>query len=243
MSGRIFISSLTPAFSSEADMDVEQLAAEIKHHLSVLPNLRTPTVRVLRRFYTHKVKSATPAEMVRLALRLLDGPDIVRRFMAYELLANHRAALAALGKGDLERLGAGLDSWGAVDTFACYLAGRAWRARQIGDRVVHGWARSPDRWWRRAALVCTVPLNSKAQGGAGDTKRTLAVCRLLIADRDDLVVKALSWALRELAKRDAASVRDFIKEHRERLAARVVREVGNKLRTGVKSPKRPAKPT
>jgi 3-methyladenine DNA glycosylase AlkD len=216
-------------------MDVARLAAQVKHHISVLPNLNTPTVRVLRRYYTHVVQDATPAEMVRLALRLIDGPDIVRRFMAYELLANHGPALASLRRRDLERLGAGLDSWGAVDTFACYLAGRAWRQRQIGDRVVHAWARSPDRWWRRAALVCTVPLNSKAQGGTGDAARTLGVCRLLVADRDDLVVKALSWALRELAKRDAAAVREFIREHRDGLAARVLREVGNKLRTGRKN--------
>jgi len=30
--------------------------------------------------------------------------------------------------------------------------------------------------------------------------RTLAIYRLLVDDRTDLVVKALSWALRELAK-------------------------------------------
>jgi 3-methyladenine DNA glycosylase AlkD len=219
-------------------MDVKKMAAEIKRHLDALPNLRTPVVRVLRRFFTHKVKTATPAEMVQLALRLIDGREIVRRFMAYELLAHHKSALASLGKRDLEQLGAGLDSWGAVDTFACYLAGRAWRERQIGDRVVHGWARSPDRWWRRTALVSTVPLNNKAQGGDGDAKRTLAVCWLLLADRDDMVVKAMSWALRELAKRDAPAVRAFVEEHREQLAARVLREVGNKLRTGLKNPRR-----
>jgi 3-methyladenine DNA glycosylase AlkD len=33
---------------------------------------------------------------------------------------------------------------------------------------------------------------------------TLEVCRALIDDRDDMVVKALSWALRELANRNGA---------------------------------------
>ena len=49
-------------------------------------------------------------------------------------------------------------------------------------------------------MVCTVCLNRKSLGGYGDPDRTLAVCRLLVGDRDDMVVKALSWALRELVQ-------------------------------------------
>jgi len=46
--------------------------------------------------------------------------------------------------------------------------------------------------------------------------------------------KALSWALRELAKRDTDPVKDFINSHQNRLHPRVVREVNNKLKTGKK---------
>lgn len=88
----------------------------------------------------------------------------------------------------------------------------------------------------RAALVSTVPLNSCAQGGRGDTRRTLLICRMLLDDRTDLVVKALSWALRELGKRDPETTRRFLSTHRDRLAPRVIREVLNKLTTGRKNP-------
>jgi 3-methyladenine DNA glycosylase AlkD len=57
---------------------------------------------------------------------------------------------------------------------------------------------------------------------------------MLIEDRDDMIVKAMSWALRALAKRDPRSVATFIEQYRGRLAPRVAREVGNKLRTGLK---------
>jgi len=86
--------------------------------------------------------------------------------------------------------------------------------------------------------VSTVPLNSRARGGGGDTARTVAVCRTLVGDRDDMVVKAMSWALRELAKRDPSAARRFLTAHRKELAARVLREVGNKLATGLKNPRR-----
>jgi len=60
----------------------------------------------------------------------------------------------------------------------------------------------------------------------------------LAADYDDMVVKALSWALRELVPHDPHAVQAFLDEHAKVLAAQVKREVGNKLRTGLKNPKR-----
>lgn len=104
--------------------------------------------------------------------------------------------------------------------------------------MIHGWARSPDSWWRRAALVCTVALNSKARRGTGDTPRTLAVCKLLLTDRDDMVVKAMSWALRELIPHYREALEAFVARHENELAARVVREVRTKLATGLKNPRR-----
>jgi len=69
-------------------------------------------------------------------------------------------------------------------------------------------------------------------------ERTLDVCRMLVNDRDDMVVKAMSWALRELVVHDAGAVSEVLSEHEDELAARVKREVRNKLRTGLKNPKR-----
>jgi 3-methyladenine DNA glycosylase AlkD len=124
-----------------------------------------------------------------------------------------------------------------VDTFSLYLSGPAWRDHRVPDSLIRSWARSRDRWWRRAAVVSTVALNSKARGGTGDAKRTLMICEMLKADRDDMVEKAVSWALRELAKRDPSSAREFISAHKALLGARVVREVRNKLTTGLKNPR------
>ena len=64
------------------------------------------------------------------------------------------------------------------------------------------------------------------------------VCEALAADRDDMVAKGLSWALRDLSKRDRASVWNFIEIHDSVLPALVKREVKNKLTTGVKNPRR-----
>jgi len=62
----------------------------------------------------------------------------------------------------------------------------------------------------------------------------LAVCGKLAGDRDDMVEKALSWALRALVGCDPAAVRRFMATEDARLGARVKREVRNKLATGLK---------
>jgi 3-methyladenine DNA glycosylase AlkD len=218
-------------------LDLEQLLAEIAGRLRALPSLNAESIRAIRRFYSKQLAKAAPSEIIALADKLLDDEVPAGRFVAYELINHHAEALRCLGAKDLVRLGRGLDSWSTVDTFACYLSGPAWRERQVSDALIHDWASSTDRWWRRAALVSTVPLNTPALGGTGDSPRTLAVCRLLVDDRDDMVVKALSWALRALAKHDGESVQKFLASHVEALAARVLREVRNKLSTGRKNPR------
>lgn len=60
------------------------------------------------------------------------------------------------------------------------------------------------------------------------------MCRIVAGDRDDMVAKSLSWALRELAKRDPTPLVQFLTEHDDVLAARVEREVERKIETGRK---------
>lgn len=229
------------ASTPQLPMDVEGLSAEVRRRLNRLGTFDAKSLRSVRQSLSRQLASASANLLVSLAERLLQTPSFACRFIAYELILYHREALRSLRAADLERLGQGIDSWGAVDTFACYLAGPAWREKQVSDGVIHRWARSGDRWWRRAALVSTVPLNNKARGGDGDVQRTLRVCEMLMDDRDEMVVKALSWALRELAKRDPIAVRAFVNTFQNQLAKRVLREVNNKLTTGRKS-SRSAKP-
>jgi hypothetical protein len=80
--------------------------------------------------------------------------------------------------------------------------------------------------------------NGRCRWPAGrDVARILAVRRLLVTDREDMVVKAMSWALRELVVRDPEAVAGFLTEYEAELPARVKREVRNKMTTGLKNPK------
>jgi 3-methyladenine DNA glycosylase AlkD len=219
--------------ASEARAAADLLVAEI----GALPVRDTPSVRALRRARSRAWASRPPDFIIGVALELVRRREF--RWFGCELIRHHHA-FDTLSDRAVEDLAAGLDSWGSVDGFGRILAGPAWVRGLISDELIDKWSGDDDRWLRRAALVSTVALNRPADGGCGDAPRTLALCERLCDDRDDMVVKALSWALRDLVWWDPEAVRAFLAAHDERLAARVKREVTSKLQTGRKS-RSPAK--
>lgn len=193
----------------------------------------TDTERAICRKYAALVKKAPAEYMLNFARQLFFTH--AHRWQAYELISGHKAAFHCLNVELLEEFGQGINSWWTTDSFSRTLSGPAWREGLVRDDLFANWASSPDLWWRRAALVSTVAFNVRSQGGTGDTTRTLAICRKLAADHEDMVVKALSWALRELVYFDRQAVEGYLREYDAVLAGRVKREVGSKLRTGLKN--------
>ena len=182
-----------------------------------------------------EMKQHPSEELLMLAKQLVKTRIIEANQVAFLLLWNSKTTRKIIGLKDIEELGENIDNWVTVDTLAIMVTGQAWRENQISDNDVLNWLESENRWWRRTAVVSTVPLNLKARGGIGDTQRTLLVCGKVVDDRDDMIVKALSWALRELSKSDKKAVEDFMQRYDARLAGRVKREVYTKLTTGRKN--------
>jgi len=212
-------------------------AKEIQSRFQQVKLRTTPEVRSVRKEFSRRLADSPPRTVVQLALKLV-GSKVVPRYFAYELILHNKPALRSLTKESVLKLGVGLDTWGDVDAFACLIAGPAWREGRIPGQLIKKWALSRNHWWRRAAAVSTVPLNKTARGGRGDSRRTLQICSLLSNEQNQLVVKALSWALRELARKDPRAVQTFINKH-QTLAAWVKREVGHKLSVGLD--RKPAK--
>jgi 3-methyladenine DNA glycosylase AlkD len=213
----------------------DALAAEaLLNDLSSLAVRNTATLRGVRRTYSKTWKRESPQFVLGVARRLSASGY---RWIGCELIRNHPAAFAALNDRVVAQFAIGLNSWDSGDAFARILSGPAWARGYVSDALIEKWSRSRDRWLRRAAVVSTVALNMRGDGGQGDSRRTLAICRSLAADNDDMVQKAISWALRALIAHDAAAVAKFTVTHREQLSSRVKREVSNKMRIGLKNPR------
>ena len=71
------------------------------------------------------------------------------------------------------------------------------------------WARSPNRWVRRASLVSFIRLARK-----GDYLDAIyEISASLFADSDDLIQKANGWLLREAGKADRQRLEKFLLQH------------------------------
>ena len=179
--------------------------------------------------------SAKPAEWIELCKALVAMDIFECQVLAFEMIGRDKKLLNALEYKDLAALGRNLDNWASVDHYSVGIYGVLWGRGVVKDSHIDALLKSDNFWDRRVAVVSTVALNLKSRGGTGDTPRTIAVCERVVDDHHDMIQKALSWALRELSKRDRDTVYTFLEKYGNRLANRVLREVNHKLEFGTKN--------
>jgi 3-methyladenine DNA glycosylase AlkD len=212
-------------------VSAQDIATRYRAEIAALPRRDTPHLRALRKTWSQELKSETGAHVVAVAEALEAVSPQEGKWLAYELIRHHKAALAEVSLTVVERFAEHAASWYAVDALGTILTGALWAKGRLPDERVEAWSRSEDRWLRRSALVATVGLNAVKP----DPARTFPLCLRLADDRDDMVEKAVSWALRYLSQKDRDVVVAFMDEHGGKFCARVRREVRNKLSTGLKS--------
>lgn len=99
-----------------------------------------------------------------------------------------------------------INNWDLVDLSAPNIVG-AWlldRPRGLLRKLV----KSASLWERRIAILATFTFIR-----AGSYDDTLVLCRMLLKDPHDLMHKACGWMLREVGKRDRATLDAFLEQH------------------------------
>jgi len=91
-----------------------------------------------------------------------------------------------------------VSSWADHDGLVYYLISPMVAAKPVRSRAVFRWAKSPNRWHRRAASVALIR-GARQRMFFKEIQRLTA---LLLSDEDDMVQKGLGWLLRETAKFD-----------------------------------------
>ena len=196
--------------------------------------VKVPDLKNILKEYKLELKQISEKEKIKLIKELVNTNIFECQQFGFEILNNDQQLLNFITKNDVLAMKKNMDNWLSVDYFAGVLLGPLWRENKISYETIKKLAKSKDFWERRIAVVATVALNQKARGGRGDAEQTIKICSLVINDKNDMVIKALSWALRELAKRDKQSVIDFIDKNNTFLSQKIKREVGNKLNFGKK---------
>ena len=112
-----------------------------------------------------------------------------------------------------------ISSWADHDGLVHYLIGPMIVAKPARSKRVFLWARSPNRWHRRAACVALIHSTRKKTVFA----QVVRLSNMLLNDDDDMVQKGLGWLLRETAKADAKRAIPYLMTIRGRAPRRVLR--------------------
>ncbi len=109
-----------------------------------------------------------------------------------------------------------VNNWDLVDASAPHLVGH-----YLGDRAKDPLTRlaaSSVLWERRIAIMATFAFIKE-----GDFDETLRIAGLLLADREDLIHKAMGWMLREVGKRDMTVAEAFLRAHHQEMPRTMLR--------------------
>ena len=123
-----------------------------------------------------------------------------------------------------------ISSWADHDGLVHSLISPMVATKTARSKSVFKWAKSPNRWHRRAACVALIR-GARAKMLFGEITK---LSNILLRDQDDMVQKGLGWLLRETAKFDAKRTVPYLMEIRDRAPRLVLRTACETLPLAVK---------
>ncbi|HWR16724.1 MAG TPA: DNA alkylation repair protein [Terriglobales bacterium] len=112
-----------------------------------------------------------------------------------------------------------VSTWADHDALASYLLGPMIAAEPKRAKAVFTWAKSRDRWHRRAAAVSLI----RAIQQQKCRREVVQISNLLLKDEDDMVQKGLGWLLRVAAKADHDVTLPYLMKIRDKAPRLVLR--------------------
>lgn len=109
-----------------------------------------------------------------------------------------------------------INNWDLVDISAPHIVGAFLMAKS--KTPLYTLAKSASLWERRVSIMSTFYFIRHNQ-----FSETLKIAKLLLADEQDLIHKAVGWMLREVGKRDVESEEKFLRIHYKGMPRTVLR--------------------
>ena len=173
-------------------------------------NVGTPAMRALARsIHAANRDRWSIRDATAFADTLIKDQYLEVKSLGIELVARYRRDFTP---GDLDvwkRWLAGNHSanWATTDAICGALSGPLLvRYPELGARM-RIWARDRNMWVRRASIVSLIPLARRGES----LGLVYAIARRLHGDSEDLIQKAVGWALREAGKADMARLERYLR--------------------------------
>lgn len=197
--------------------------------------VRVPVLRKIAKDWVKRNKEISDSEFLSLLQALWKQPIFELRSLAQELLMANKKYWKKfdwkVGEGWLNDV----DNWVHCDVLSWQIFGFLVLWDKSHLKSLKSYLKKPGKWHRRAAIVSLLQLIRQKEI---NPEEVLGMTDEIKNDKDPMIQKAISWVLREMVRVDnATAVEKYLNQNRDKLAGYVVREVTNKLRTGLKSGK------
>jgi 3-methyladenine DNA glycosylase AlkD len=199
---------------------------EIKSHGWYTAELR----RAVRRCRREILREHDFDFLVKVADQLFSGAVLEEKVAAVFLLENLDAQCDDREFRLFEAWLGRISSWADHDALVHDLIAPMMTAKPARVKAVFRWAKSRNRWYRRAACVALIR-GSRAKMFFSDIMR---LSDSLLGDEDDMVQKGLGWLLRETAKFDAKRTVPYLMKIRGRAPRLVLRTACETLPAGAR---------
>jgi 3-methyladenine DNA glycosylase AlkD len=199
---------------------------EVKSHGWYTPELRSVAIRFRREIR----KEFGLAFLLRVADKLFVGRILEEKVFAVFLLEKLTKEFGDAEFRLLESWLSRISSWADHDGLVHYLIAPMVAAKPERTLRIFRWAKSPERWHRRAACVALIQ-GTRQKMFLPEIKR---LSELLLCDEDDMVQKGLGWLLRETAKADAKRTVPYLMSIRKRAPRLVLRTACETLPAGAR---------
>ncbi len=159
---------------------------------------RTAAVRQLARRLRGEILAAGNGRLLfAVAEKFFSGPTVEENTLGVVLLERSVRGFGDAEFRRLERWLGWVRNWAACDALTGTLLGPLLAADAGRVRRVFVWARSRNRWRRRAAATALIPGSRRGLHARG----IFRVADRLLADEDDMVQKGVGWLLKESTKK------------------------------------------
>jgi 3-methyladenine DNA glycosylase AlkD len=194
---------------------------EVKFH-GVKGNL----VKKIAAKYFREIKDRDKMEIFSLCENLLQAGYGEEAFIAFEWSYSLRRAYEKEDFPVFERwVDRYVDNWAKCDTLCNHTIGSFVEMYPEFIERLAVWARSENRWLRRASAVTLILPARK-----GDfLKDVLEIADILLEDRDDMVQKGYGWMLKEASKKHQAEVFDYVMKWKAKMPRTALRYAIEKM--------------
>ena len=194
---------------------------EVKFH-----GVKSAQVRKIATKYFRETKGKDKAEIFTLCENLLEIGFGEEAFIAFEWSYLLRKKYEPSDFIVFERwILQYVDNWAKCDTLCNHTIGAFVEMYPEFLRNLKGWARSDNRWMRRASAVTLILPARKGMF----LEDVFEISEILLHDKDDLVQKGYGWMLKEASKAHQKETFEYIMARKDRMPRTALRYALEKM--------------